>query len=334
MDPDSARQHLVGMIRGGEAPAAVLAAADELLGEIDWDAALFSDVGAYASDEGVLNTAIRCFETAADLEPEHPLHHYDLGVALLRQEEFALARRSLERAVALQPFYTGAFVNLLWAYLATGEPVAAYFVSTRLMAFYAGQPRPENVEALLGLVGEWLRTDGLELPRLLTAAMEPLNEGDLVSAHERVGALAGGLEPGTASQAICAEFAATLAFHLDLHTEYLTGMRQRREVVPCAQAFMPSLAVSIMEAGMRKDADRVCHELVRELDPGHVPAGPVMVTQVIGPTGAGAPVFSVLGGAGFHEIVPIGNEITVRAPSGEERRFIDYHGDHSALYTS
>ncbi|MFI6318858.1 tetratricopeptide repeat protein [Nonomuraea sp. NPDC050556] len=321
------------MIEAGEAPDVVLAAADEIFKEIDWDVGLFSDLGSYASDEGALDEAVHYFEAALDLEPVHPLHHYDLGVVLMRQGQFDRARRSLEQAVLLQPFYTAALVNLTWAYLATGEPVAAYFASSRVLAFYADQPKPENVEYLLGLVGTWLRSEELELPRLLMAAMESVNEGDLADAHERMTTFAAGLDPGTASRAICAEFAATIAFHLDRHTEYLTGVRQRRETVPCAQAFIPPLAVSIMEAGMHKDSDRVCNALVREIDPAHVPAGPVMIQQVHSATGVGAPVYTLWGTDGFYEVTPIGNEITVRAPSGEEHHFIDYDGSCSALYT-
>ncbi|MFI6737052.1 tetratricopeptide repeat protein [Nonomuraea sp. NPDC050451] len=334
MDPSTAREHLAGMIQSGEAAVVVLAEAEKFLKEFDWHVGLVSDVGSYASNEGVFDMAIRCFEAAIDLEPDNPLHHYDLGVVLQRCDEHARARRSLEQAVMLLPYYTDALVNLCYAYLVTDDLVAAYFASVRVMALYADQPRPENVQLLLSLIGEWLRSDRQERSALLTAALGPLNEGDLDLAYERMTALAAGLDPGSAGRAISEEFAATIGFHLDRHTEYLMGARERRETVPCAQAFIPPLAVRILEAGMHKDVNKLCHELVRQVDPGHIAEGPVTNERGLDKKGETARVFSVLGTDGFYRLTPIGNVVDVRTPAGEIHRFIDYTGAYNAFYES
>ncbi|MEU0030758.1 tetratricopeptide repeat protein [Streptomyces sp. NPDC006335] len=333
MDLQFARRHLVSLIESGADPATVLADARALLEELDQDAGLYSDIGAYASDNGESELAAEYFETALDLEPDNPLHHYDLGVALLRRGRPAEARRSLEQAIALLPYYTDALVNLAVAYLDIDEPLAAFAAANRVLDLYGDQPLPQNVEGLGATVGHWLRSPDLDEPRTLKAALEAVGEGALEEARELLAVLASGLEPGTASRAVCEEYAATVAFHLDRHSDYLAGLGQRREIVPCAQAFMPVLAIDVAEAGRMRDVDRLCHLLVAEIDPQHVPRGPVMKMQTNAARGSGSATYSVSSGDdGFYEITPVGNMADVVAPGGDRYRLYDYSGAYAAFH--
>lgn len=346
MNVSEARQRLADLMAQRAPAAQLFAEADAMLDLLDQDADLLDDIGVFASDADEYDRAIAYFEAALDLDPR-PSFYYDLAVAQLRAERPALARPALERAVAAVPYFTHALANLAACYLLLDEWVAGFLVSDRVRALYAGQPLPDQVDALFSGFQRWLNAGGRRRPRgpaakawsqkkLTVAGLRYWDEGTFEGAHLAFSKVAAALSEQSPSEAIAAECAATAAFYLDRHHEYLDGSAQRREIVPCAQAIVPVVPNPLMEAGLQKDASAFCHRLVRRLDP-ELPQedGPLMMKRKeIGPRGAIARTFMVAGTAGTYDIVPIGNIILVTTPSGERYEYTDYTGDHTALFTS
>jgi cytochrome c-type biogenesis protein CcmH/NrfG len=78
-------------------------------------------VGREALDRDDLITARATFAQLAAREPERADHHYWLGRTLVRQGELDEAVRQLERAIALDPDLSDAYVFLAAAYERSGK---------------------------------------------------------------------------------------------------------------------------------------------------------------------------------------------------------------------
>ena len=52
--------------------------------------------------------AVMAFEQSLQTDPNNPLYHYHLGLAQAGQGETALARKAIERALAINPRFDGA----------------------------------------------------------------------------------------------------------------------------------------------------------------------------------------------------------------------------------
>ena len=334
------------MMASGVDVETVVAAADEVLDGQGWDADLARAVGAYASDNDSYAAALRFFDAALDDNPTKPELHYDRGVALIRSGDYSSARRAFEQAVALLPHYAAALLNLAWAYLFTEDGLAASMAGARAVTFYANRPPlPENVQYLGDVIDQWMRSDELGLPTMLMEAEDARESGDVSAAHQIWKSIASTAQPGTAGQAIAEEVAATIGFILDLHAQFFAGIAQRREIVPCASALVPSLASSVfIEAGIFKDVGRYCHELVRLLDPEHDAFGnddyPLMTVQGHSPEGWPTISYHVVGrtqqagndSVDIYEITPVGNVIAVRDPAGGVHEFVDYSDASGVFY--
>ena len=66
--------------------------------------------------------ALNLYRQAAELAPEEPLHHYNLGSLLVRREVYDEARIHLDRAVELDPTYAEAYNALGNAWLGLAQP--------------------------------------------------------------------------------------------------------------------------------------------------------------------------------------------------------------------
>ena len=77
--------------------------------------------GTAAMKAGDLDRALAEYRAAAELDPQDPKAHYNLGVVMLRKGERERAIRHLERAVELDPGYRNARVNLAAAHAESGD---------------------------------------------------------------------------------------------------------------------------------------------------------------------------------------------------------------------
>lgn len=72
----------------------------------------FAEVGRLAAGAGDLAVAVRASEEAVRLAPGYPDLHHHLACLLIQRQERAAARRALERALAINPRYVAARLDL------------------------------------------------------------------------------------------------------------------------------------------------------------------------------------------------------------------------------
>ncbi|HKZ50713.1 MAG TPA: tetratricopeptide repeat protein, partial [Dehalococcoidia bacterium] len=88
--------------------AASLRAALALEESASWQ----NDLGELLEEEGQHADALPCLQRALELEPEEPLYHRNVGVALEKLHRYEAAREALEEAVRLRPGYKDALGHL------------------------------------------------------------------------------------------------------------------------------------------------------------------------------------------------------------------------------
>lgn len=327
-DPE---EYLTSLIEAGTPPAAVLAEADRILVKADLDPMLLANVGIYASDSGAYDQAIHYFQAALDLRPDLPKWHYDLGVALLRSEQFEEARLALEKAVSLIPLYTYAVANLAAAYLFLDDPVAAALAFDRVAELYAEQPYPENVTNLGGLVRQWARSRDVSA-RLFLNAIDRWRTQDFEDGGQAFAELAAALPYGSPGRVIAEEHVALAAFMQDRHSEYLAGAAGRRELLACVQALTPRCGTVVVNTALGKDRDAFCHKVIKAVNPAYDSEGSVMLKRSRSPRGVFSREFFIGTADGSYTLIPIGNIIIVTDPAGEAHEITDYTQDHASLY--
>jgi tetratricopeptide (TPR) repeat protein len=313
-----------------------------LLGDHGGDALLFDKVGIVASNAGEYERAVGYFEVALDIQPVAAFY-YDLAVAHLRAGRAAQARSALELAVARLPDYLDALTNLAGCYTLLGEWVAAYLVLDRVRALYAGRTAPAQLGALWSMVQDWLYaglrpdTDAAHPDatwteqELAVVGLDAWEEGQAETACQAFTEISRKLPADSASAAIAQEFAATAAYYLDRHGDYLKGAARRREVVPCAQALVPSMSGYYLEAGILKDATALCHRIIRRLDPDHSSRMVATTRSKTGPRDAIYRNFTVFVDGGHYKIEPVGNRVIVTDPAGKKHEIADYVGEFEPL---
>lgn len=343
MDDSRAHQRLSELLAQDLPVADILAQADMLLAEHDGDAGLFHRVGIAASDAGEYERAAGYFEAALDIRPV-TFFYYDLAVALLRAGRPGQARAALELALARLPNYVDALFNLAGCYTLLDEWVAAFLVLDRLRALFAGQAVPDELKVLWAMVQKWLSA-GLGPDKPATHPDATWSEQELVLtglgaweeehaeiAYRAFTELSRKLPADSPSAALAQEFAATAAYYLDRHGEYLKDAAQRREIVPCAQAIVPSRSVFYLESSILKDTTALCNRIIRRLNPDHPLDAMVAMTRTErGPRDAVYRNYTVLVDEGHYGITPIGNRVIVTDPGGERHEMFDYTGEFEAL---
>ena len=145
------------------------AAGDSERGFKELRAASSLDAEDYQADLALISAHLRRRESDKALEavkrleekqPRNPLTHNLRGLALVQKRDFAGARKSFERAVALQPAYMPAVANLARLDLRDKNPAAA---RKRYEAVLAKEPN--NEQAALGLAVV-LRVEGAKPPEV------------------------------------------------------------------------------------------------------------------------------------------------------------------------
>lgn len=325
------KEYLSRLIESGMPPASVLAEADRILVEADLDPELLAAVGIYASDSEAYAEAIRYFQAALDLRPDQPKDHYDLGVALIRSEQYEEARPALEKAISLLPLYTNALANLVAVYFLLGDPVAAAFAFDRVSELYAEQPYPENVTNLSRRFRKWARSRDFSA-RLFSNAIARWRTQDFEDGGQAFAQLAAALPDGWPGRVIAEEHVALAAFMLDRHSEYLAGSARRRELVPCVQALTPRYGTGVLDTALTKDRDAFCHKVIKAVNPAYDWEGNVLLKRSRSPRGVFSREFFVRTTDGSYTLIPIGNTIIVNDPAGETHQITDYTGNHASLY--
>lgn len=95
-------------------------------GDPELDALVLNQEGMLAFAAGNYASAAQSFETAAELDPEHPDFPYNLGLALLELDRPGDAEAALERALRLEPGRARAYYRLGQARLMLGDTAAAW----------------------------------------------------------------------------------------------------------------------------------------------------------------------------------------------------------------
>ena len=130
------------------------AAGDASRGFAELEAASASDANEYQADLALIaaylrqrnaDQALKAVEALEKKQPKNPLTHNLRGGALLLKRDYAGARASFERALALNPTYMPAVVNLARLDLRDKKPNAA---KKRYQAVL--KKEPQNEQALLG----------------------------------------------------------------------------------------------------------------------------------------------------------------------------------------
>lgn len=344
MDDSGAHERLAELLAQDLPIEDRLAQADLLLGDQGGDALLFHRAGIVASEAGEYERAIGYLEAALDIQPVAVLY-YDLAVVLLRAERAAEARHALELAVARVPDYVDALFNLAGCYTLLDEWVAGFLVLDRLRALFAGQPVPPELVVLWSKVQNWLSAAvAPDRPathpdatwsqqELALTGLDAWEEGQFETACQAFTELSRKLPADLPSAAIAQEFAATAAYYLDRHGDYLKGAARRREVVPCAQAIVPPRSVFYLESGSLKDATALCNRIIGRLNPDHPSDALVTMTRTeMGPRDAVYRNYTVFVDEGNYEITPVGNRVIVTDPAGERHEMADYAGAFEPLY--
>jgi tetratricopeptide (TPR) repeat protein len=104
------------------------------------DAAVWRLSGLALGSAGDLDGAVASLKKAAELRPDVAQHHYNLAVALKARGDVVLARRSVDRALVLEPTYSQA--RKLSDTLPVARSSAPAVVSTPSGAAHAGQRLP------------------------------------------------------------------------------------------------------------------------------------------------------------------------------------------------
>jgi len=141
---------------------------------------------------GALDGARAEYEICADLAPDRPEVHYNLGVVLSRMGSYEAAARAFEEALLLNPGYADANFNCGLAHYRAGEPATAirYFREARALA-------PDDVAVLYCLALAYEDID----PRVALsiwedyvrqAVDEPAEAAFLKSARDHISSLRAG----------------------------------------------------------------------------------------------------------------------------------------------
>lgn len=163
--PDDAQARLrlgVARLAGGDAPAAF---ADlEAAAAMD-DTAIQAELALVVAHlrRGELDQALTAHEQLSRKQPDNPLVHNLLGGLMLAKRDVPAARAAFEKALATQPDYLAAAVNLARIDLSERRSDDAL---ARIQAIVDRNPR--NVEALLTLA-ELQRTTGAEAATVLAS---------------------------------------------------------------------------------------------------------------------------------------------------------------------
>lgn len=143
--------------------------------------------GVRAEQEGLREQSLGAYQSAVELKPEDPIHHYNLGNALRRDQRIAEAIASYRRALGLDSTLVGARHNLAITYHARGMlreaeeaftqalrhtdgPAEAALVWNESARTYAGLGnKPMAIRAYIHVVDEWM-----DDPRAIRSASDNL----------------------------------------------------------------------------------------------------------------------------------------------------------------
>jgi tetratricopeptide (TPR) repeat protein len=103
---------------------------------------IHNNYGLVLEESGKIDEAAQHFATAARLEPEKPLYHYNLAKAERRRGRADAARRELETAIRLDPAYSDAHAELGFLLEAAGETAAAIEEYRRAVGSSPPSPGP------------------------------------------------------------------------------------------------------------------------------------------------------------------------------------------------
>ena len=145
------RQLVRAHMRLGERDAA-LAAAEEGLRNHPRDPALNDLLGQLVQtrpEPDANERALRAFRTAVEQEPDNPVFHQRLGMALLRANRLEEARRSFETSVRLNPNRPFPHQQLAAIYTRLGETERASAAARMAMQMSANDEQIRRLEALL-----------------------------------------------------------------------------------------------------------------------------------------------------------------------------------------